>query len=122
MNRLITFVATAKPAEAKAFYSDALGLGFVEESQFSIVFLSGETMLRIQKVEEVTVAPDTALGWEVEAIEDRIAELAAKGVAFESFDGLAGEDTGYWLSPDGTKVAWFRDPDGNLLSLTQFAG
>ena len=119
-------VQLAMPAdgeeEARAFYGETLVLRFVEESEFSIVFLSGETMLRVQKVAEVTVAPDTALGWEVESIEDRIAELAAKGVAFEHFDGLTHDDTGYWLSPDGTKVAWFRDPDGNLLSLTQFAG
>ena len=121
MNRLIAFVATAKPDESRAFYRDVLGLTLVEESEFSIVFLSGETMLRVQKVDSVAPSTDTALGWEVDSVEDRIAELTAEGVTFEHFDGLSHDEAGYWLSPDGTKVAWFRDPDGNLLSLTQFA-
>jgi catechol 2,3-dioxygenase-like lactoylglutathione lyase family enzyme len=122
MHRLIAFVATAKPDESRAFYQDLLGLTLVEESEFSIVFLSGETMLRVQKVASVAPSADTVLGWEVDSVEDRIAELTAKGVAFEHFDGLTHDEAGYWLSPDGTKVAWFRDPDGNLLSLTQFSG
>ena len=121
MNRLIAFVATAKPTEAKRFYRDVLGLIFVEESPFSLVFLSGETMLRIQKVAEVTIAGDTALGWQVDSIEQRMSELEARGVAFERFDSLAQDPSGMWVTPDGTKVAWFRDPDGNLLSLTEFA-
>lgn len=122
MDRLIAFVATAKPDEARAFYRDMIGLSLVEETEFSIVFLSGETMLRIQKVAEVAVPPDTALGWEVDDIAARMAELAANGIAFERFDGFGQDEAGVWTAPDGTKVAWFRDPDGNRLSLTQFAG
>ena len=121
LNRLIAFVATAKPVEAMAFYQGALGLRFVEETPFSLVFLSGETMVRIQKIAEVAVAPDTALGWEVDDIAVRMAELVANGVVFDRFDGIAQDQEGIWAAPDGTRVAWFRDPDGNLLSLTQFA-
>ena len=121
MDRLITFVATAKPDESRAFYQHVLGLDFVEESDFSIVFLSGETMVRIQKVAETNVPPDTALGWEVDDIAARIAELAGRGVAFERFKGFGQDERGVWTAPDGTMVAWFFDPDGNRLSLTQFA-
>ena len=121
MDRLIAFVASARPDDARAFYRDVLGLTFVEESPFAIVFLSGETMLRIQKVGEAPEPNDTALGWEVDDIAARMAELAGKGVVFERFDGFGQDESRIWNAPDGTKVAWFRDPDGNLLSLTQFA-
>lgn len=122
MNRLIAFIATARPVEAVAFYRDALGLTLLDETEFSLVFMSGETMLRIQKLQEVRPRPDTTLGWEVESIADRIAELTAKGVEFEWFEGLPAESGPIWVAPDGTQVVWFRDPDGNLLSITQFAG
>jgi catechol 2,3-dioxygenase-like lactoylglutathione lyase family enzyme len=121
LDRLIAFVATARPDESRAFYRDILGLTFVEESPYAIVFTSGETMLRIQKVDEVPPPTDTALGWEVDDIAARMAELAAKGIAFERFDGFGQDASGIWTAPDGTTVAWFRDPDGNRLSLTQFA-
>lgn len=121
MDRLIAFIATAKPDEARAFYRDKIGLTFVEESDFSIVFTSGETMIRIQKVAVVEPSADTTLGWEVDALRDRVAGLAERGVTFEYFDGLNSAGDPVWTAPDGTGVAWFRDADGNLLSLTQFA-
>lgn len=121
MRRLIAFVSTARPDESRSFYRDVIGLAFVEESPFAIVFLSGEAMLRIQKVGEVPRATDTALGWEVDDIAARMGELARKGIAFERFGGFEQDEAGVWNAPDGTRVAWFRDPDGNLLSLTQFA-
>jgi catechol 2,3-dioxygenase-like lactoylglutathione lyase family enzyme len=121
MNRLIAFVATAKPAESIEFYSGTIGLALMEETEFSIVFSSGETMLRIQKVSEVTIPPDTALGWEVDDIAGRVQDLTNKGAVFERFDDFPQDHNGIWSAPDGTKVAWFCDPDGNLLSLTQFA-
>ena len=121
MNRLIAFVATARPAESRAFYGETIGLTLVEESEFSIVFASGETMLRVQKVSNVTVPPDTAIGWEVDDIAGRIRDLTNKGATFERFDGFVQDGEGIWSAPDGTRVAWFKDPDGNLLSLTQFS-
>ena len=120
MDRLIAFIATAKPYESRAFYRDVVGLDLIEEAEFSIVLASGETMLRIQKVAEVEPGTDTALGWAVESIDVRIAELTERGVRFERFEGATTDDP-VWVAPDDTKVAWFRDPDGNLLSLTQFA-
>jgi catechol 2,3-dioxygenase-like lactoylglutathione lyase family enzyme len=120
MDRLIAFIATARPDEAKAFYRDAVGLSLLSEKPYSLVFLSGETMLRIQKVAEVRAAVDTTLGWEVTDIAARMVELEARGVVFERFDGFPQDGRGVWTGADGTMVAWFRDPDGNLLSLTQF--
>jgi catechol 2,3-dioxygenase-like lactoylglutathione lyase family enzyme len=121
VDRLIAFISTAKPEESKGFYEDIVGLRFVEESPFALVFLSGETMIRIQKVAAVTPQPDTALGWAVDDLAPRMSELRQLGVAFERFEGVDQDEAGVWTTDDGTKVAWFRDPDGNLLSLTQFS-
>jgi len=121
MDRLIAFIATARPDDARAFYRDQVGLAFVEESDFSIVFQSGETMIRIQKVAAVAPSTDTILGWEVDDLAGRIDQLSANGVVFERFGELTPDADPVWTAPDGTMVAWFRDPDGNLLSLTQFA-
>lgn len=116
---MIAFLATARPAESLAFYRDVVGLSVVEDAPFALVFLSGETMIRIQKVTEVVAGNDTALGWDIPNLRARMAALEARGVAFVSFDGFPQQD-GIWRADDGTEVAWFRDPDGNLLSLTQF--
>ncbi|MCW5715603.1 MAG: VOC family protein [Bauldia sp.] len=116
---MIAFLATARPTESLAFYRDVVGLSVVEDPPFALVFLSGETMIRIQKVDHVVAGNDTALGWDVPDLRARMAELRQRGVAFVSFDGFPQRD-GIWRADDGTEVAWFRDPDGNLLSLTQF--
>jgi hypothetical protein len=78
-------------------------------------------MLRIAKVETLSPAAHTVLGWEVDAIEAQVRELAARGVVFLRFDGMPQDENGIWTSPSGARVAWFKDPDGNNLSLTQFA-
>jgi catechol 2,3-dioxygenase-like lactoylglutathione lyase family enzyme len=117
---LIAFVATAKPEEALRFYRDTLGLPLAEDSPFALVFSAGGTMLRVQKVPQVTPAQYTALGWAVEDIGKTIAWLTTRGVAFEHFPGMQQSNTGVWRSPGGAAVAWFKDPDGNVLSLTEF--
>ena len=76
-------------------------------------------MLRIARVKEFTPFPFTVLGWEVEAIEQAVADLGAKGVTFERFPGLRQDPLGIWTAPAGAKVAWFKDPDGNVLSVSQ---
>ena len=118
-SRLVGFVATAKPAEARSFYQSVLGLLLVEESPFALVFDANGTTLRVQKVGAVSPAPHTALGWHVENIREAAAALAVRGVIFERYDGLQQDGQGIWTSPDGSRVAWFRDPDGNTLSLTE---
>ena len=120
--KVMSFVATADPARARAFYEGTLGLPLVADESFALVFDANGTMLRVQKVQQVTPAPYTALGWEVPDIHATIRELIKKHVAFEriSIPGFSQDELGVWTADDGTKVAWFKDPDGNTLSLTQF--
>ena len=118
---LIAFAATTRPDEARAFYSDTLGLEMTEDSPFALVFDANGTALRIQKVQEMAPPGHTILGWEVADIAAAITTLAARGVTCEHFEPLPQDEKGVWTTPDGTKVAWFKDPDGNLLSLTESA-
>ena len=117
----VCFVATAKPAAAKKFYGIVLGLSLVEDSPFALVFEMSGTMLRVQKVQAVSPAPYTALGWEVDGIQSAVERLRKKGVRFEIYAGLGQDEFGIWTSPSGARVAWFKDADGNILSLTQFS-
>lgn len=118
-SKLIGFVATSKPEISRQFYDELLGLTLLEESPFAIVFESKNTVIRIQKTDHVCPPPYTALGWEVENIMETVRTLSDKGVQFEKFGGMEQDDLGIWNIPGGAKVAWFKDPDGNLLSLTQ---
>ena len=118
-SHLMGFAATKHPELAKAFYRDTLGLRLIEDSAFAIIFDANGTMLRIQKVQELIPAKHTALGWRVDDIRSTIDELITGGVRFERYDHLAQDDRGIWRSPNGAEVAWFKDPDGNTLSLTQ---
>jgi catechol 2,3-dioxygenase-like lactoylglutathione lyase family enzyme len=119
--KIVCFGATASAAKAKAFYSDTLGLPLVEESAFALVFNANGTTLRIQKVERVSVAGYTALGWEIDDIDAAVAALARKGIRFERYEGLGQDAAGIWTSPSGARVAWFKDPDGSTLSLTELS-
>jgi catechol 2,3-dioxygenase-like lactoylglutathione lyase family enzyme len=116
---LIAFVATAREEESRRFYRDVLGLKLVEDFEFAMVFDSNGTMLRIAKVDAVVPSGNTVLGWRVASIEAAMSGLVALGVAFEYFPGLNDPETGIWTTARGDRVAWFKDPDGNLLSLTQ---
>ena|SRR5436190_15378557 len=118
---LVAFVATAQAEAARHFYESVLGLSLVEDSPFALVFDSNGTTLRVQKVEQVTPAPYTALGWQVTDIEASVRSLRAKGAVLQRYEGLFQDALGIWKSPSGAKVAWFRDPDGNTLSLTESA-
>jgi catechol 2,3-dioxygenase-like lactoylglutathione lyase family enzyme len=101
-------------------YGDVLGLRLVSDEPSALVFDSGGMTLRVQKVATVTPSPYTVLGWSVPDIGATMERLRAGGVRFESL-GMPGQDeSGVWSAGDGTRVAWFKDPDGNLLSLTQF--
>jgi catechol 2,3-dioxygenase-like lactoylglutathione lyase family enzyme len=120
LNKIVAFVATRKAEKAKEFYSDKLGLEFVSDDGFALVFDIDGTVLRIARVKEFTPFPFTVLGWEVEAIEKTVTQLSQKGVTFERFPGLSQDPQGIWSAPGGAaKVAWFKDPDGNVLSLSQ---
>ena len=117
--KLVAFLATSHPKEARAFYQSVLGLQLIEDSDFALVFVAGGATLRIQKVRTVQPLPYTALGWEVSDITETLQALASHGVAPERFDGLEQNERGVWKTSDGAQVAWFRDPDFNLLSITQ---
>ena len=117
--RIIAFVATVDPVRAKAFYAGVLGLRLVTEDQFALVFDAAGTTLRVNVVPALTPAPYTVLGWIVPDLRAAVRELAARAVVFQRFDGLVQDDDAIWAAPGGALVAWFRDPDGNTLSLTQ---
>lgn len=119
-SKLIGFVATQIPARAREFYAETLGLRLVSDDPFALLFESNGTMLRVQKVQEVVPAKYTVLGWGVPDIVAKVHELTKRGVRFERYEGLSQDDLSIWTSPSGAKVAWFKDPDGNILSLTQF--
>jgi catechol 2,3-dioxygenase-like lactoylglutathione lyase family enzyme len=118
---IIAMLATTQPDRAKAFYSEVIGLKLVEDSWYAIVYMAGGTKLHIQKVQQFSPLPFTALGWGVADIKATAAALAKKGVKFERYKELPQDDAGIWTTPDGAAmVCWFKDPDGNTLSLTQF--
>ena len=120
LNKTILFLATANPDKARNFYEDLLGLEFVADEFPALVFRVGGSMLRIQKVETVRKAQYTALGWEVEDLRATIKRLRDAGVVFQRYEGLDQDEDKVWQSPSGALVAWFEDPDGNILSLTEF--
>ena len=120
--KVIQFVASAKHAEALAFYRDVMGFTLVEDSPFAIEFDAAGTMLRVQKVPEFAPQPFTAIGWQVDDIASARDALAAKGAEFLTFPHFEQDERQIWTTPDGTKVCWFHDADGNTLSLTEFAG
>ena len=119
-SKIISFVATVKPEKARTFYEKTLGLKLLYEDGFAIVFDVNGVMLRVQKVEELVPAGYTVLGWEVADIRKEVKALGKKGVKFEVFPGMGQDELGVWVSPAGGKIAWFKDPDGNILSLTEF--
>ncbi len=119
-SKVIGFVATQNSASARKFYEGALGLALISDDPFALVFDTNGTMLRVQKVHELVPAKHTVFGWAVHDIRAEIKELTKRGVRFERFEGLQQDESGVWTAPSGAKVAWFRDPDGNTLSLTQF--
>jgi catechol 2,3-dioxygenase-like lactoylglutathione lyase family enzyme len=115
----VTFVASANPDRATRFYSDTLGLRLMADDAFAVVFDLHGTMLRVEKVRAFTPQPFTVLGWKVPDIAATMAALAKRGVRFERYDVLPQDEHGVWTAPGGAKIAWFKDPDGNTLSLTQ---
>ena len=114
----VTFLPTTDGDAARAFYEGVLGLTFVEDQGFALVFDLGGTPLRITRVESFTPQPFTVLGWAVDDLEGTIRGLTDRGVQFERFAQLEQDDLGIWTSPGGTRVAWCRDPDGNTIGLS----
>ena len=118
-SKIIGFVPTKDPAKARSFYEGKLGFQFVSDDPFALVMRAGETMIRIAKAKDFTPAQYTVLGWEVSNIEEMVAWLQKRGVVFEKYPWVPDKESGIWTAPGGDKVAWFKDPDGNVLSVSQ---
>jgi catechol 2,3-dioxygenase-like lactoylglutathione lyase family enzyme len=120
--KLIAFAPSKDLSRSRKFYEGILGLRFVSEDPFAAVFDAAGVMLRIAAVPEFQPAPFTILGWNVLKIDDTVRQLQSKAISFERYGFLQQDDLGIWTSPSGARIAWFKDPDGNVLSLTQFPG
>ena len=116
---LVGFVPTTNADRARQFYVDVLKLEFVADDGFALVVKTDTSKIRIAKVEKFTPAPFTILGWEVTDIAATVNELTAAGVTFARFSFMEQDQLGIWTAPTGDKVAWFNDPDGNVLSVSQ---
>ena len=118
--RLQTIIWTSDTAKARPFYEDVLGLKFIGESTGALVFDVGGSDLRVSPVPSAEPSKHTVVGFAVENADAVMDALIAKAVSAERFEGFRHAPNGVWEAPDGTRVGWFRDPDGNLLSVVQY--
>ncbi len=117
--KMIGFVPTKDSKRARDFYEGKLGFQFISDDPFALVLRAGETMIRVAKAKDFTPAPYTVMGWEVRNIEATVAWLKNRGVIFEKYPFLKDPELGIWTAPSGDRVAWFKDPDGNVLSVSE---
>jgi catechol 2,3-dioxygenase-like lactoylglutathione lyase family enzyme len=117
---VIAFVSTTDLDRGRDFYERVLGLRVTEKSSFACVFDAHGTMLRLTAAATVANPGYTVLGWRVADITATVADLTAHGVSVNRYEGMDQDEDGIWTTPSGDRVAWFADPDGNVLSLTQF--
>lgn len=117
--KIVAFVGISNADKARAFYRDTLGLTMVHEDGFALVFDVVGIMLRVTPVGEVRPQPYTVLGWQVQDATATVRAMAAAGVKLERYPHVPQDEDGIWTAPGGAKVAWFRDPDGNILSVSQ---
>lgn len=129
---VVTFIPTLDFAKSRPFYEETLGLRFVNDDGFALVFAMGEreaagaedkgpgVILRLVKVGTLLPHPFTVLGWNVNNIDMAVTRLAERAVTFERYPWMEQDGMGVWTAPGGARVAWFKDPDGNLLSISEF--
>lgn len=117
--RLVAFIASTDLDRAAAFYVDCLRLSLVERTPFALVLDGGGAQLRVALVEEKAPAPYTVLGWSVDDLDAAVEQLRARGVGFTRYPGMDQDQHDAWTAPGGSRVAWFTDPDGNVLSLQE---
>ena len=116
---MVAFAATTDLDRARFFYGEVLGLELVDDTPIAVVFEAGGTAIRVALVEERVAVPYTVIGFVVDDIAETVDELVERGVVFRRFPGMDQDDRGTWSPPGGGHVAWFDDPDGNVLSLTE---
>ena len=117
--KLVGFVATTNAERARKFYEGVLGLKVTSDDPFALVLDSNGTMIRVTKVKDAVIAPYTVLGWNVADARREVRALKERGVTFETYGFLEQDADAIWTAPGGAKIAWFKDPDGNVLSLSQ---
>jgi catechol 2,3-dioxygenase-like lactoylglutathione lyase family enzyme len=118
-NAMVGFVLTKDSKRARRFYEEVLGFNFVSQDPFALVMATDLNQIRISEVKDTVAPPHTILGWEVRDIEKVAAWLTERGARFERYPWAKQDDLGIWVAPGGDKVAWFKDPDGNVLSVSQ---
>src|SRR5450631_1544112 len=118
----MAFIPVRDLSAAQSFYGVPLGLRVAEEGPYAVVLDAGGTMLRLTQVDDLQPQPFTIAGWRVLDMGKSIDTLSARGVAFIRYEGMDQDAKGIWSTPGGDQVAWFKDLDGNTLSLTCFAG
>ncbi len=116
---LVAFVATRDGARSRAFYEKTLQLRLLSDDPYALSFDANGTPLRVQKVDDFTPQPFTVIGWTVPSLDEAVKTLVDRGVRFERYPGMDQDAFGIWSAPGGARVAWFKDPDGNTLSLTE---
>ena len=119
LSKLVGFAITTQPDRAKQFYRDTLGFKFIKDDGFALVFDAHGTLLRISKLKKFTPPEYTVLGWQVDDIESTARALKAQGITFERYPGMPQDANAICTFPGEAKVAWFKDPDGNILSISQ---
>jgi predicted enzyme related to lactoylglutathione lyase len=118
-SKIVAFAATVDSARSRSFYERVLGLRFISEDESAVVYNVQGVELRIQKVRAFAPQPHTQLGWSVSSIEEVAETLQARGAEFERYSFLEQDSHGIWTAPSGARIAWLKDPDGNVLSVTQ---
>ena len=119
-SQVAAFIAVSDAARSRDFYENTLGLTVIREDDWAVEFDANGTSLRMQKGVNFTPQEFTVLGWHVDDIEGAMSELRGRGVVFEEYPWLPPDSNGVMIFPGGAKVAWFKDPDGNVLSLDQY--
>jgi predicted enzyme related to lactoylglutathione lyase len=117
---LVAFVSASDASRARTFYQGSLRLQLITESPFALEFDANGTMLRVTLVDRVVPAPYTVLGWAVPDIDAAVRDLMGRGVQFIRYEELDQDQLAVWRAPSGARIAWFKDPEGNTLSLTEF--
>jgi catechol 2,3-dioxygenase-like lactoylglutathione lyase family enzyme len=117
--KIVAFVPIKDSEKARSFYEGVVGLRFVKDDGFALVFDANGIMVRAAQMKDFTPAQFTVLGWQVYEIENVVRALQKKGVHFEIFGFFQQDELGIWTAPTGDKVAWFKDPDGNILSVSE---
>jgi catechol 2,3-dioxygenase-like lactoylglutathione lyase family enzyme len=119
--KMVGFLVTTDYEKARAFYEGKLGFKFVSLDQFALALRAGGNMIRIIRSETFQPAQGTVLGWEADDVRATVLWLKGRGVMTEKYAFVPDQELGIWTAPSGDQVAWFKDPDGNVLSISHHA-